>query len=126
MEAGLADQVRLFLDGLIWTAKNRTPPLPASSGRGGVAWFCVMATYLLVALGANALTVDGAVQGALAAEERHQIESGKWLIRSPLLTSKEISDKIGLSETTTHLVFPIRGYYGRARSDIWEWLAAKS
>jgi len=85
-----------------------------------------MATYILVSLGNFAQAVDDAIEKSTLPGDRHKIESGKWLINSPIVTSKEIADKLGVSDTTTFMICPIRGYYGRASSDVWEWLAAKS
>lgn len=88
--------------------------------------FCVMVTYILIALGTSASTLDVAVEAVIPKEDRHSIESGKWLITSSLVTSKDLSEKLAIAEPETFIVCPIRGYFGRARSDIWEWLAAKS
>jgi hypothetical protein len=83
-------------------------------------------TYLLIALGNFSSAVDAAVQAVIAPEDRHQIEAGKWLLSTTSVTSKDVSDKIGLSDTTTFLICPIRGYFGRSSPAVWEWLAAKT
>jgi hypothetical protein len=85
-----------------------------------------MVTYILIALGAFASTLDAAVEAAVPKEDRQQLEPGKWLLTSALVTSKDVADKLGISETVTFIICPIRGYFGRTRSDVWEWLAAKS
>lgn len=85
-----------------------------------------MATYILIALGPAAPVVDAAVEGKIPPQDRVLLEAGKWLLTSSLTTSKEVSDNLGLSVTTTFIICPIRGYFGRSRPDIWEWLAAKS
>ena len=85
-----------------------------------------MATYILTALGASASVLDTAVEAAIPTEDRLRLEQGKWLLTSPLATSKDVSDKIGISEDSTFIICPIRGYFGRTRPDVWEWLAAKS
>jgi hypothetical protein len=85
-----------------------------------------MVTYLLIAIGASAPKLDVAVNAAIAKEDRLALESGKWLLSSSLITSKDVSDKLGISETETFIICPIRGYFGRTRPDVWEWLAAKS
>jgi hypothetical protein len=85
-----------------------------------------MATYILVAIGNSSPALDRAVEAAFPPEDRHCLEAGKWLVSSSLVTSKDVSDKLGLSPADTFIICPIRGYYGRARSDIWEWLGAKS
>ena len=88
--------------------------------------FFMMVTYILVAIGNSASALDAAVEAAIQPEDRHCLEVGKWLVSSSLVTSKDVSDKLALSSTDTFIICPIRGYFGRARSDIWEWLAAKS
>ena len=85
-----------------------------------------MATYILISLGTSSSLVDTAVQAAIPPEDRLSLEQGKWLLTSSLATSKDVSDKIGISEATTFIICPIRGYFGRTRPDVWEWLAAKS
>jgi hypothetical protein len=85
-----------------------------------------MATYILMALGPSASAVDAAVESAISAEDRLSLEAGKWLLTSSLATSREVSDKIGISDSTLFIICPIRGYFGRTRPDVWEWLAAKS
>lgn len=85
-----------------------------------------MATYILIALAASAPSIDSAVQATIPPEDRLSLELGKWLITSSLSTSKEVSDKIGISATELFIICPIRGYFGRSRPDVWEWLAAKS
>ncbi len=85
-----------------------------------------MPTYLLISLGAFSEAVDAAVQAKIPKEDSHQLEPGKWLISSFAATSKEVSDGMGISDSVTFFIAPIRGYFGRAKPDIWEWLAAKS
>jgi len=91
-----------------------------------VLWL-VMPTYLLISLGDSPETVDAAVQAKIPKEDSHQMESGKWLISSTSPTSKEVSDALAITDpTATFFIAPIRGYFGRAKPDIWEWLAAKT
>jgi hypothetical protein len=85
-----------------------------------------MITYIVIALDSNTVPLDSAVNETIPKEDRHQLEAGKWLVSSSMLTSKDVSDKLGLPSSSTFIICPIRGYFGRARSDIWEWLAAKS
>jgi len=85
-----------------------------------------MATYILIALGSSAAATDSAVKAAIAEGDRLSLEAGKWLITSSLSTSKDVSDKIGISDTELFIICPIRGYFGRTRPDVWEWLGAKS
>ncbi len=85
-----------------------------------------MATYILTALNGSSEAVDSAVSANVTKENSHKIESGKWLLSSQLPTSKDLADTLGLGDVVTFLIAPIRGYHGRARPDIWEWLASKS
>lgn len=104
--------------GLLWAGVDFGVPR--------VIMFCVMVTYILIALGTSASALDAAVEAAIPKEDRQQLEPGKWLLTSALVTSKDVSDQIGISGTATFIICPIRGYFGRTRSDVWEWLAAKS
>lgn len=79
-----------------------------------------------MSVGGTENAVDTAVCTRYLPGERLSIEAGKWLLNSSKATSKEVSDDLGISETTTFIIIPIRGYYGRAQPDIWEWLASKA
>jgi hypothetical protein len=85
-----------------------------------------MATYILIALGSSPSVLDALVEAKIPKDDRHQVEAGKWLISSSSVTSKDLSDTLGIGDATTYLICPIRGYFGRAKPDIWEWLAAKT
>jgi len=85
-----------------------------------------MQTYLLIAIGDSAAQIDAAVQEKVAKPDSRQIESGKWLVSLPGVTSKDVADALGISDTSMFIITPIRGYFGRSRPDIWEWLAAKA
>lgn len=85
-----------------------------------------MATYILIALGPVAPVIDAAVEAKIPTQDRLSLEAGKWLLTSSLATSKELSDYLELTVATTFIICPIRGYFGRTRPDVWEWLAAKS
>jgi len=101
-------------------------PLQAMGSASHMVRFWLMATYLIIALLETSNAVDTAVQQKFAPTDSHKIEDGKWLIASPSITSKEVADNLQIPDNASFIVTPIRGYYGRARSDIWEWLAAKS
>ncbi|HZB87452.1 MAG TPA: hypothetical protein VE291_02235 [Terracidiphilus sp.] len=85
-----------------------------------------MATYILIALGGSVAAVDEAVESLIPAEDRLLLEQGKWLLTSSLATGKDVSEKLGIATSATFIICPIRGYFGRTRPDVWEWLAAKS
>lgn len=98
----------------------------ATFGASCMVRFWLMATYLVIALGSSAEALDRAVQTKAAKEDSHQIESGKWLVSSTLATSKDVSDWLGIGESALFFLAPVRGYFGRAKPDVWEWLAAKT
>jgi hypothetical protein len=83
-----------------------------------------MALFAVIALKEAGPTVDQAVEKM--GSPSYKIEVGKWVVNSTATTAKELSVNLGLRETTTHLVFSIRGYSGRAQPDLWEWLTAQS
>jgi len=85
-----------------------------------------MALFLVVALQSSTPSVDLAVPLKFPATDFYKIEDGKWIVESSLATSKELSEFLGLTSTATHFVVPVRGYFGRAQPDLWEWLAAKT
>jgi hypothetical protein len=84
-----------------------------------------MALFFLVALKDSAPAVGTAISTKIAAGSVYEIESGKWIIDSPATTSKDMADSLGLTDTP-YFIVPVRGYFGRAQPDLWEWLAAKS
>jgi len=84
-----------------------------------------MPLFLVVALQNSALAVDAAVSSKFP-EGSYEIESGKWAVNADVTTARELSTKLGIRETQSHIVFPLRGYSGRAKPDLWEWLSAQS
>jgi len=83
-----------------------------------------MATYLLISLNGSTEAVDAAVAQKFPTQSL-KIEAGKWLIRSTSITSKEMSDSLGISSPQTFFVVPVKGYFGVAKPEVWEWLAAQ-
>jgi hypothetical protein len=56
-------------------------------------------------------------------------ERGQWLVVGEG-TAREISNKIGITGVepppiSTSVVFSVSGYFGRASSEMWEWIAVK-
>lgn len=53
----------------------------------------------------------------------------EWLISADL-TPNEVSDRIGIttdpSETGSAIVFSMRSYFGRAPSNVWDWIKTKT
>lgn len=87
----------------------------------------------------NALFVVFAVSDATAIEARLQtiapwlslnVGTGEWLVIAPTATTtKELSERIGLGVSAPAgrgIVVRAEGYFGRAPSSIWEWIATKT
>jgi hypothetical protein len=56
----------------------------------------------------------------------YTLEDGKWIVESPAITSKDFTDSLGvITPEASFFVVPVTGYFGRAKPDLWEWLAAK-
>ena len=85
-----------------------------------------MATYLLISLNGSRIAVDTAVQAKVPQSDSLKVEDGKWLISSPKITSKEVSDSLAIPDAQTYFIVPVKGYFGVARPEVWEWLAAKT
>jgi hypothetical protein len=87
----------------------------------------------------NALFVVFAVTTPEAVESRLQgiapwlylnVGTGEWLVIAPnATTTKELSERIGLGvvdAVSSGIVVRAEGYFGRAASSTWEWIATKS
>jgi hypothetical protein len=85
-----------------------------------------MALFFVVALQNTDPVVDMAVSTKFTPADFFKMESGKWIVDAPVATSKELSDFLALTDSTTHFVVPVRGYFGRSQPALWEWLAAKT
>jgi hypothetical protein len=56
------------------------------------------------------------------------LSSGQWLVVTTGITSKELSDNLGITAGTTGAAVVIAGtgsYYGRSDPGIWEWLKSR-
>ncbi len=90
-----------------------------------------MALFLVLATQQSAPLLDDSIQKRFAGNF-YKVDDDKWFISTDLVTSKEISDAIGitadppLADDVTGIVVALKGYYGRERSDLWEWIVAKS
>ena len=82
-----------------------------------------MALFTVLALKDSQVEVDAAITREFP-EDSYLIENGRWIVNADLATTKQVSMKLVLN--SSHLVFALRGYYGFARPDLWEWLAAQS
>jgi hypothetical protein len=87
----------------------------------------------------NALFVVFAVSDTEAVEKQLQsispwlsleVGEGSWLVVAPsATTTKELSERIGLGVTgpiSLGIVVRAEGYFGRAPSSTWEWIATKT
>ena len=60
-------------------------------------------------------------------EDHIQIRAGQWFVVGAG-TAKDISDKLKITpgtEAGAAVIVAVSGYYGRASSQVWEWVAAK-
>ena len=90
-----------------------------------------MALYVVISLEDSAPTVKAAIEEKCP-NDFYEIKNGTWFVKSNLPTSKKLSDFLGLTDDddskpqTTSVVVNIRGHYGFAPLDFWEWTAAKA
>ena len=84
-----------------------------------------MPLFLVIALQNSAPAIDAAVASQFP-DDSYKVEPGKWAVNAEVKTAKELSIKLGIRETQSHIIVPIRGYSGRSQPDLWEWLSAQS
>lgn len=98
-----------------------------------------MAGRIIPMATSNALFVVFAVADAVAVEKRLQaiapwlylnVGAGEWLVIAPSsTTTKELCERIGLgvsSPASSGIAVRAEGYFGRASSSVWEWIATKT
>jgi hypothetical protein len=85
-----------------------------------------MPLFFMVALQNSTTAIEAVLTSKIAVGSLYTIESGKWIIDSPATTSKDLADSLGITSTLPFFTVPVRGYFGRAQPDLWEWLAAKT
>lgn len=85
-----------------------------------------MSLFLVVALQNSAPAIDEAVASLFSEDDAYKIESGIWAVNADVKTGKELSIKLGIRETQSHIIVPIRTYSGRAKPDLWEWLSTQA
>ena len=80
----------------------------------------------------NRPNVDDALEGSIKENfpgNFFPMSRGKWIVIGDG-TAKEVSDKLGITSVPQKIgsavVFATSGYFGRASSDMWEWIAAKN
>lgn len=66
-----------------------------------------------------------AIQGQYPADHL-KVGPGQWIIADSG-TSKDVSDKLGITTGTvgSAIIVSFSGYYGRASTNIWEWIASR-
>ncbi len=89
-----------------------------------------MALFVVLALDKSASTIEAAIAKEFP-ENYYKIEPGKWFVAAKLITAKQMSDRLGITndendDGLTGVVITVRGYFGRGSQDMWEWVAAKS
>jgi hypothetical protein len=89
-----------------------------------------MALFVVLSLGSSEAAIKSGIDQNFP-NDYYQLEGGKWIVSSPLVTAKQVSDKIGISNDLntgelTGFVAGMGGYFGRGSRDMWEWIAAKS
>lgn len=71
-----------------------------------------------------------ALDGAIAAtfgDNSFKLIPGQWLVAANT-TSAEVSNRLGITDgrNGSGIVVAIASYYGRASSNIWEWMKVKT
>jgi hypothetical protein len=70
--------------------------------------------------------LQAAIEGAFP-DDHIQLQNDEWLISADM-TPEELSRRIGIKEgeNGSAIIFSMRGYYGRAPSDVWDWIKTKA
>lgn len=82
-----------------------------------------MALFAVIALKDSDAAIDQAMTAHFPLGS-YKIEPGKWVVNAAdVSTAKDLTTKLGLDPAALHLVVAVRGYFGRAQPELWEWLA---
>ena len=75
---------------------------------------------------ANPAAITSALKTTFPADHL-QVSPNEWFVAARGMTAKDVSDKLGITEGTSGsaIVLTTSGYYGRAGTNVWEWLSAK-
>ena len=90
-----------------------------------------MALFMVVAITeATAASVETAL-AATFPNEYYKIAPHHWFVNASIPTAKDLSDVLGITNAgkatpAMGLVVSIKGYYGSAPGELWEWVAAKT
>lgn len=72
--------------------------------------------------------VAAAIQREFPAPDSMSLGNNEWLISTPL-PAADLADKIGIGKNSSPayngIVFRMGSYYGRAPTDVWDWIKAK-
>lgn len=84
-----------------------------------------MNLYLIVPTTQQHQTLDAAIQKSVGTNA-YALPNGETLVAFNG-TSKDLSDLLGVSDGDAEpaIVAAIGGYYGRAATDIWEWMKVR-
>jgi hypothetical protein len=74
----------------------------------------------------NSPAIEAALQEKLPGKHL-KLSDGQYLV-SAIGTAKAVSDDLGISEgkVGSAIVFKMENYFGRATSDIWEWVKTQA
>ena len=88
-----------------------------------------MAMFLVVAINDTSGAAIAAALTAMFPNEHYVIAGHTWFVNSDSPTAKDLSDTLGITKAGSALnmgvVVSIKGYYGGAPGDLWEWVSAK-
>jgi hypothetical protein len=71
--------------------------------------------------------MESAVHGAFP-NDHIKIGDGEWLV-SAVGTAREVSDRLKVTppgETGPAIIFSMANYFGRAPTEVWDWIKAKA
>jgi hypothetical protein len=71
--------------------------------------------------------MEAAIQRAFP-NNHFKLDADEWLV-SAIGTAKDVSDQLGVTprdDTGPAMIFSMANYYGRASTEIWDWIKAKS
>lgn len=82
-----------------------------------------MAVFAIIPTSAQNEVLESAINSKFGSKA-YKLPMGQWLV-SYSGTSKVLSDELGITEgkgEVSAIVVSISGYYGRAPTDVWEWI----
>jgi hypothetical protein len=80
---------------------------------------------LFALMAKNDAVIDPLVKAQFA-DNHIKVGPGQWILSSDgNPTSKEVWDRLVGEATPTGIIVAVSGYYGRADTSVWEWVASK-